>query len=256
MPKVPIITDRDVEPQGFSGRQVIDAPLDAFGAAQGRALSETGRVLGQVADTVGAVEAAMRRDVDEARARDADAALSRSLGGILRDPDDGALSATGRDAVHGAFTPGDGTDAETPVRKRLTEAAARHADGLDNDNQRAMYGRVAERRIGTANNAVLRHGAGEAQRYFQATILTRIDALQDEAVRDHTPKACRPAAPPRPSPWSLPCQGSTPPPTSTTSRVGRKPAFHPTPIKTNPMGLATAPLGLSTAPSRGWRHCQ
>lgn len=142
------------------------ADAEAFGAQQGRALARAGQGVMNLAAQAEQTQSL----IDEARAKDADAAFSTAATELLHAPGSGYFAKRGRDAI-------DGTD-EALVT--LQDLARQHEENLD-EPAKKMYRRVVASRLSSLSAQIGDHRNREALAYGNASADARIANLADEA---------------------------------------------------------------------------
>lgn len=142
------------------------ADAEAFGAQQGRAIARAGQGVMNLAAQADQTQSL----IDEARAKDADAAFSTAASELLHAPGSGYFAKRGRDAI-------DGTD-ETLVT--LQDLARQHEELLD-EPAKNLYRRVVSSRLASLSAQIGDHRNREALAYGNASADARVANLADEA---------------------------------------------------------------------------
>lgn len=142
------------------------ADAESFGAQQGRALARAG----QGVMTLAAQADQTQSIIDEARAKDADAAFSTAASELLHAPGSGYFAKRGRDAI----------DATDEALVTLQDLARQHEEMLD-DPARKMYRRVVGSRLAGLSAQIGDHRNREALAFGNASADARVANLADEA---------------------------------------------------------------------------
>lgn len=140
-----------------------------------------GQVAGIVRDRQEFVEKERAR-ANDVQTQDAYQRLVREKNRLLYDPQTGAYSKRGRDAM-GVL------DVYHPA---FDKAAGEIEKGLANDEQRAMFQRIREQERTEFDGALRRHHLGEADRLEDDTFKATVETTIDDAVTNHrTPDKVR-----------------------------------------------------------------
>ncbi len=173
MVRVPILPGRDVEPEGYSGRQVIDAPLDAFGAAQARALADAGEAVDEVADLAETIFRKEQAKSMEIERLEAEAKTRAAADKVLN----GALSRTGKDAL------GVTTEVDQALEKMERDTIA-NADPANHDKLTAHVGGLRRQAGGTT----AAHEARQKDGYRDVLLADSIDRHREGAISAYDPE--------------------------------------------------------------------
>ncbi len=148
MPRVPSYDSFNVMPSGGTGARVVSTIDERDATAGGRQITAAGE------ETMRAGKI-LQDNIDEARAREADVALTQGTLALLHDKDSGYLNKEGKNAVDGL------ADANGGLEKLMQVAG----QGLKTPRQQAMFERVAAARIGSARAQIGEHAARQTNKY-------------------------------------------------------------------------------------------
>ena len=173
---IPVSRERTVRQRPVSGqKQSIDAPLDAFGGAQGRALQQSGTALERIGlQQAARVEKTYDR-ANRARALDLQNQMQRELNDFLYDPENGLLKRKGQDAI----------SSQSIMQTKLDEVRKKYMGHPDEaqdvlDMLEASYSNIQKTYEGVAT----RHAFGETENYQKDALTSRIQLNREEAALD------------------------------------------------------------------------
>jgi hypothetical protein len=146
----------------------VDASAGYFGPSP---LAQLGLQVAQGAAGIGSVVAEQLAGDNEALVKAADVSMGETEQALLFDPQNGYLNLQGQDAITQA----------PAVLDAYSKAQDRQMASLTDDDQRRMFGDLADRRLATFTTQVERHAATERQRWYDAASDGRIAQMQADA---------------------------------------------------------------------------
>lgn len=168
MPTIPLIQD-SATLETATGRQRIGDDANAFGAQEARGLAALGQGLGGVAE----VAAEKDDEFAEAEALEADNELSRGIRERLHGVENGYLTTQrGRAAIDGRLQ----------VEADVDEMAVAIGERISNPRARAMYDRVARRRVGDTLGSIASYAAQQTREFNNQQSESRVQEAVDNAV--------------------------------------------------------------------------
>lgn len=172
MPRVPGYDQPQERLQGLQGGQQQSVASPAMFDTGGASLQRMGGELLKAATE-------MQADINEAKVKEKDVALSDQIRAILHDPEKGYLNQVGGAAVKG----------HPDVTKTLRELTKGMESDFDNDRQRRIFNEAAQRRIASALDQVSVHAGRETKVYAAGESKARAEAqVSDLVVNWNDPK--------------------------------------------------------------------
>lgn len=166
--RVPTV-DSIVAPRSVAPAVNVQAPQVRSDAP--RVADEMGRGMMGLGRAMVDEAARLQRDVNEARVKERDNALSDQFRKIMTDPD-GYLSSLGKDAV----------DGHKDVVERLNALTLETGDGLENDAQKRMWADVSQRRLQSALSQAGGHAAQQTKVYSAGQSQARAQSAAHDMV--------------------------------------------------------------------------
>jgi len=173
MPTVPEYGDQKVKVAPMSGaKQNINTTVDDFGGQQARGMAQAGRQIGQSADLMADYASKRAKEDNETAVWDTYIKLSDQERDYLYNAETGAMTKTGADA--GGLT---GKSA-----KEIGGMAEKLAGTLQNDEQKAMFKELYQKKLVGTLDGLARHEATERRTYKDQVATGVIKTAQQDAA--------------------------------------------------------------------------
>jgi hypothetical protein len=137
-----------------------------------RQMMDTGRAVGQAADTMLNIAVKIQDEINDAKTKEADTLFADQMRERLFNPESGYLNSRGKDAV----------DKQQAVLDDIIKARSDVEETLENDMQRRMFKATADRRVLAAKTDMDRHAFEQLKVYNVAESKARVDNLLQDAV--------------------------------------------------------------------------
>lgn len=172
MPSIPTLSGNQINPRALPGVQVANI-RETGGISIGQGLSDAG-------DVVSKIQIEERQKADRAAFMEADTATSELNTRLLLDPEKGARTRQGKDAI--------GSTDE--YLKQFDEESTRISNGLKNDRQKTAYNESRMRRREQLSADLNAHELRERESYYEQTRKAYEQSAYDTAITHHSnPKA-------------------------------------------------------------------
>lgn len=156
-------------------KQSINAPADAFGAGNARALTQGGDALGKFADQMGNRELKVLDKANRARALDLENQMQTELNSFLYDPEQGLLKRKGVDAISSQALM---QEKLQEVKKKYIGIKGEAPDVLETMN--ASFSNISKTYDGVAQ----RHAFSQTEEYEKDALTARIELNRQDAAID------------------------------------------------------------------------
>jgi hypothetical protein len=163
--QVPVYDNFRVGIERGGGARFDNSIGEAAATAPGRAIQSAGQQMSELA-------ARVQGAIDEARVREADVLLSTELTALLNDPEQGFLSAKGKNAIDGF----------AEAEKRIEAARERASALLKTGRQQALFEAAAASRLNSARERISAHTMREADGYNASQAEAQLSTYANDAA--------------------------------------------------------------------------
>lgn len=174
MPRVPLLETNVRSTPLQAVRQSTDAPVEAFGG-QGANYGKVQQAAQSALGNVGDIYLGEKKKADDARSKEAYAALVEKKNILLWDPQNGAISKKGKNAVN----------ITDDYQKEFGKAYTEIRESLGNDAQREMLDAMYVRENTELQGQLLRHSNSEFQDYQRNSTGAVVSSSRNDAVMNH-----------------------------------------------------------------------